>query len=137
MLIQNSMTVNPQEPDAMLLTAQAYKFDHIYVDRRMGSWHWIRRYESGKLESISTTAFPTQLRASRAAAIVAHCEGVPFKLSRCVYEQLAAMWNAEGTTWFDAKQPIEICWNRHQREGYLGAMEESEAERSAHPLMGD
>lgn len=142
MVHPNTMTVNPQTADeeAVVLTAEARKFEHIHIRPHLRSWVWV--HQTGKPQRVpwgdgygyvvpeeqSRQDFPSPLAAAAAGAIEAHTLGVPAILPRHLEPELMAMWREQGRQKYHERSTIESCWNEHQRAGYQEAALEPEME---------
>lgn len=99
--------------------------NYVTISQQGGVWHWRRHFADGKLSRTSRQAFASELAAAQAAAVVAGCKGVPLVVAPHLRQSLIMGWQLEGSAFYRQGQPLALCWNEYQREGWRAALAEA------------
>lgn len=92
-----------------------------YVDLAYSpdGWHWRTVNGHGALPKTSHIAYATRLEAATAGAFIAFYNNMPLRTGcNALNESLVACWQIEGIEAAQRGEPLEVCWNKHQRDGY-------------------
>jgi hypothetical protein len=89
-------------------------------------WHWAMVKGGGRLTTTSHRTYATPLDAAIDGAAVAHCHGIPLRTcDNALTQDLIFIWQMQGMERARAGEPMETCWNKYQRQGYLSITQQA------------